>query len=55
MCMEGVGDGGKRGGGKQGADIYKVPEFNRAIVSIRKIWSATEQKSVNLKKKGGVR
>lgn len=42
------------GGEKHGRDIYKVPEFNRAIVSIRQIRSATEQKSVNLKKKGWI-
>lgn len=50
MYGVGVGWGGK----KHGGDIYKVPGFNRAIVSLRKILSATEQKSVNLKKRGGV-
>lgn len=47
------GVGGGWGGKKHGGDIYKVPGFNRAIVSLRKILSATEQKSVNLKKRGG--
>lgn len=50
MCVWGGGGGGE----KHGGDIYKVPGFNRAIVSLREILSATEQKSVNLKKRGGL-
>lgn len=46
VCIWGGGRG--RRDGKHGRDIYKVPKFNRTIVSIRKIWSATEKKKKGL-------